>query len=265
MKNNRLCSFLLAGLCSAFVSCTKEEVTINKKPSKLASTQAATTSLVYMQQFPVLIGEQATGSMPALLVYGDEDVYDPTKYPFERIPEATSAYKKGTCLFDISHLEAGKAYRQVDNKNLNIAFFDPSRIDLYLTKLKATTPPDIGWTAAWGTVPSVESTNPDVLYINSDDEFYILLSKPVTEFGFELAPNSQDKEFRYRVYYGNTQFDDTREYIQDGVKTPSGARLFAVKSTKPFNTVTIFYSKTTGTDVGSQGAAIANIRYKLAK
>lgn len=264
MKNNRLRSFLLAGLCSALVSCAKEEVTINKKPSILSSTQAATTSLVYKQQFPVLIGEQPTGHMPALLVYGDEDVYDPTKYPFERIPKATSAYKKETCLFDISHLEAGKAYRQVDNKNLNIAFFDPSR-DLYLTKLKATTAPDIGWTAAWGTVPSVESTNPDVLYVNSDDEFYILLSKPVTEFGFELAPNNQDKEFRYGVYFGNTQFDNTRGYIEESVKTPSGARLFAVKSTKPFNTVTIFYSKTTGTDFGSQGAAIANIRYKLAK
>jgi hypothetical protein len=118
--------------------------------------------------------------------------------------------------------------------------------------------------AKWGSLPLVAKENPDVLFTNPR-EMAIALSKPCIEFGFEIALNMQNKDYSYYVSFGNVLYDQSKGILTRSAITPSGARLFSVKATKSFKTVTIIYSKNTGTDLGSNGFGIANIRYKIAK
>jgi hypothetical protein len=56
-------------------------------------------------------------------------------------------------------------------------------------------------------------------------------------------------------------------HVSQRIETPSGAKRYAVKSSKPFTVVTIHYhiESSAYLKYDPRGIAIANIRYKLAK
>jgi hypothetical protein len=130
--------------------------------------------------------------------------------------------------------------------------------------MKADNSP-FGWSAHWGYSPYVENENPDVLYSPTEVDITIVLSKPCIEFGLEASPNRQDRDYEIGFYAGNYTFDDSAGHPGAITRTPSGARLIAVKSKKPFTVVTFCWVRHSSVDPWPSGVAIANIRYKLAK
>lgn len=121
-----------------------------------------------------------------------------------------------------------------------------------------------GWTALWNTAPFVERESPTVLYTRQQNRLTILLSKYVEVFGFELSPNLYDAYEFSTGFYDSRQNSPVASVVQVAT-TPSGARLFAVKSEKPFNVIEINFTGGEGTTNHPYGFAIANIRYKLCK
>ncbi|MGN7204874.1 hypothetical protein ACTHQF_11435 [Pedobacter sp. SAFR-022] len=178
-------------------------------------------------------------------------------------------YIERTSLLSFAHLEEGKTYHQINTNELNIAFFsgDGNGKKIHIRRLKPTTPSPSGWTAHWNTLPNVENEHPEVLFMSEFREtFMIVLSKPCLEFGFELAPNRQDKEFTFRIAAGNFLRDASRGDITFPVKTPSGAQLFNIQAEMPFSVITILYDHSPIEDLNitHKGIAMANIRYRLA-
>jgi hypothetical protein len=178
-------------------------------------------------------------------------------------------YIQRTSLLNIAQLEEGKTYHQINTNDLNIAFFsgDGNGKAIHVRRLKPTTPSPYGWSAHWNTLPNVENEHPEVLLMSEFREtFMIVLSKPCVEFGFELSPNRQNKQFSFIIAAGNFLRDSSRGGIEFPVKTPSQAQLFNVQAEKPFRVITILYSHSPIEDlsVTHKGIAIANIRYTLA-
>jgi hypothetical protein len=160
-------------------------------------------------------------------------------------------------------LEAHKTYHKVQNEELSIAFFDTDGSQARALKLK---PGDEGWNANWGNLPNVESINPEVLYIKVKGSLVtaIQLSKPCIEFGLEIAPDHQNFDHLLDVDFGSWHYGATGGIVWSRVKSPSDARLFAIKSCKPFTTVFI-WQYDGPQDVSARAFAIANIRYRLAE
>jgi hypothetical protein len=177
-------------------------------------------------------------------------------------------YRKGLCLFSISHLEEGSTYHQMNNERLNIAFYtgDASPKPILARRLVPTTPAPYGWTAHWNYKPWVENEHPEVLFISRfEKSIAIVLSKPCIKFGLELSPNRQNLAYDFEAYFGNSLYDLSIGYIDKLINTPSGARLYSVEAEKPFTVVTISLNYSdVNRDINPEGIAIANIRYKLA-
>jgi hypothetical protein len=180
-------------------------------------------------------------------------------------------YIQRTSLLSIAQLEEGKTYHQINTNALNIAFFsgDGNGKAIHVRRLKPTTSSPYGWNAHWNTLPNVENEHPEVLFMSEFREtFMIVLSKPCLEFGFELSPNRQNKEFSFRTTAGNFLRDSSRGGIEFPVKTPSKAQLFNVQAEKPFRVITVYYSHSSPVEdlsITHKGIAMANIRYTLAK
>jgi hypothetical protein len=78
-----------------------------------------------------------------------------------------------------------------------------------------------------------------------------------------LAP-----DHHFSSNFGNFVRDYSAGIAEQRLKTPSGARLFAVKATKPFTVVSLHFDFENGNVDslnGPRGIALAKIRYKLAK
>ena len=193
-----------------------------------------------------------------------------TPLTYLMIPVPSAKYLKETTLVDISTLVAGSFYQQISSKDLNISFYDGfGESTLSMQKLGAKSSL-YGWNSTWNRLPFVENTQPEVLYTSDPrGEFTMVLSKPCIEFGFELAPSIKNKNTNFRVTYGtdNWKWDDSSGHIETiTTVNPSGSRLFAIKSTKPFTRVTVMWRDYAyAYDYEPKGSAIANLRYKLAK
>jgi hypothetical protein len=174
-------------------------------------------------------------------------------------------YFKETCRFNIAHLEEGKTYHQINNKNLNIAFFNPDSNDkaIKVRRLKPTTPAPYGWIARWNDLLFVENEHPEVLFL--DDfvkSFIIVLSRPCIEFGLELSPNTQNVPYFFNFSVGDAPYSHVRGGYNFPIHTPSGALRASTYAEKPFDVVTIsVYSKKLIQP--HNGIAIANIRYRI--
>ena len=273
MKKRCVQSVLLV-LATAVLGCDKGE-TLTEEVSTISSVNVTAVN-EYAWPLRTVVGEpgiDATGSLnypkDPRLEFPDGPREDPPRLPFKSINQPTANYIKETCLFDISQLEDHKTYTKIQNGSLRIGFFDTdqySAFDPYpVLKLKSSSP--TGWNSHWGFKPDVENEHPDVLYFEiwNFGFKYIYLSKPCIEFGFELAPNHKNEEHEFGVYFGNWMDDITNGYAGPVVKSPSGARLFAIKATKPFRMITIFNADNPKSSQQSGGFAIANIRYKLAE
>jgi hypothetical protein len=238
-------------------SCAKNEESATNVPAAIAEVHT-----VGPQPTPTPGSEP---SNPIPLPPYDPGVRPPDQ-PYTAIDNPTAAYINETCLFDISKMVVGSTYHQVNNKNINIGFF--SAYDaIKVQRFTNTGSPTWGWNAHWNYSPYVEKERPDVLVTGEDQTFVLALSKPCIEFGIEVSPNIQQADHLYAVDFGNFVYDSSAGYAQQRLKTPSGARLFAVKSTKPFSVVTIgFVFENGSVDYINlpDGLAIANIRYKLA-
>jgi hypothetical protein len=191
-----------------------------------------------------------------------------TPLTYLMIPVPSAKYIKETTLVDISTLVAGSFYQQISSKDLNISFYDTyGESTLSMQKLKAKAPL-YGWNSNWNRLPFVENTQPEVLYTSDTrGEFTMVLSKPCTEFGFELAPIIKNKNTNFRVEYGTSNGDNSSGFIETITTfNPSGSRLFALKSIRPFTTITVKWKDYAyAYDYEPKGSAIANLRYKLAK
>lgn len=179
-------------------------------------------------------------------------------------------YLNRTNPFNFSFLEKGKTYHQLNTPALNIAFFsgDGDGKAIKVRRLKPKTPAPYGWSCPWNDMNQTQSKYPEVLFVAEFREaFMIILSKPCLEFGLELAPNRQNKNFGFRFYVGNYYYDRTRGSTAMLTRTPNGARLYSVQATAPFSVVTISRYSEAGDDLSitHDGVALANIRYKLAE
>lgn len=184
-------------------------------------------------------------------------------------------YIKGTCLLKIDHLEEGSTYHQINNKNINMAFYsgDGDEKPMFVRRLKPTTPAPYGWTPLWNTLPNVENEHPEVLFTSRfESSIIIVLSKPCTKFGFELSPNLQNEVLNCSVSWGQFAGDGSRGSFDHPVQSPGGALLYSVhpvgiRKDPSFNVVTInFYPRGEGNPmINPEGIALANIRYQLAE
>jgi hypothetical protein len=196
----------------------------------------------------------------------DDVGLNPPRQPYTRIENPTAEYIKETCLFDISKMEVGRTYHQINNKNINIAFSSfgsPTTVQRLVPTSSLW-----AWNAHWNYSPYVEKENPEVLFTPEELYFEIFTSKPCIEFGVEVAPNLRKTDVVFNAGFGTFVPDNSIGFVKQHIKTPSGSRLFAVKATKPFTVITITFSFENGSPDFANlpgGMAIANIRYKLAE
>jgi hypothetical protein len=249
-------------LGTSIISCSKEEAVVNNSVQMAASNNPLYRHAVLA---PNNFGVPGIDPFEKLKLPIDSvDPSEGPKYPFSVIDVPTPAYKKETCLLDISKLESHKTYHAIQSNKLIVGFFDEHGSAARVLKLNSDT---TGWNAAWGCVQNVEVKNPDVLYIGTNNSFVtvIYLSKPCIEFGFELAPDLQDFDHNISVKFGNWYNGLSEGCVTSKVRSPSGARLFALKATKPFTTITVTMNDSPDKNVPVTGFGMANIRYKLAE
>jgi len=265
MKRIYFRSFMFLVLGSLIISCSKEDATVTEK-LEVSATKAVTYP--HVVNFPAGFPKPGIEPAPSITYPYSEHEYDLEKpqFPFTRIDNPTQKYIKETCHFDISHLENNHSYHQINNKKINIAFFFSEEANASATKINVDQTSQFGWNLPWGASPFVEEETPQVLHVFAN-LFVMVLSKPVTEFGFEMAVGNQNREHDYAVYYGDYNLDPSSGIISNTLITPGGARLFAIKSTKPFTVITIHYQRRSSADIPfeADNVALANIRYKLAK
>lgn len=245
----------MAALCALVFSCSKEQATIDN-PSKVSASKEIPVRYTLNSNHFTTPGIEPKPTVNEF-VAPDKPFTEPTM-PSTNILTPTREYLKETCLFDISHLDVSKSYHQINNKNLNISFSS------IVSRLKSDSSA-YGWPAHWGYLPYVESEAPNLLYSSMEAEIIVVLSKPCIEFGFEASPDMQIREFGFSFFAGNYPFDSSAGLPGALTHTPSGARLIAVKATKPFTVLTIVWGRSSSVDSPPGGIAMANIRYKLAK
>lgn len=274
MKKEYVRPLIVAAIATIIISCSKEEASMQDTSNK--SSASAPHHVEEYAFFPAYQtrepGRDATGSLnypnrPELnFPYGPDDV-ELQRYPFEVIESPTASYLKETCLFDVSQLENDKTYHKLQNGSLKIGFFEGGSYLDERRGIKLKSSSASGWNSHWGFSPTVENENPDVFFFHIYNFYsiYIYLSKPCIEFGFEVAPNHKNAEHNFFVYYGDWLNDDSKGSVTVKTKSPSGARLYAVKATKPFRMITILSSESPTAAPVAEGLAIANIRYKLAQ
>jgi len=250
---------LLFGLM--LLGCSKEEVPVidsSKQAALLAAAEQYAVSSPYDEGTP--------GVDPSIVINLPTEPECPTRpasLPAEIIDNPTQEYKNETTLLDISQLENHKTYHKVQNDKLSVAFFDTFGAPIRALKLQ---PGAEGWNSEWGKAPQVESSGPEVLYIKYTRYLVatIYLSKPCTEFGLEIAPDHQNYDHLVEADFGLYFYGGTGGNVWKVTKSPSGARLVALKSKRPFTTVSI-WQYDGPSDPSARAFAIANIRYKLAE
>jgi hypothetical protein len=177
---------------------------------------------------------------------------------FEAIDTICDPYLKYTNKINISNLPDGYAFTITDG-NLTLETLG----DLGLFTKKSPAPNT--WWANWNKAPYVEDENPAVLWMAGGYGTTITLSKKCYVFGFELSAEvgeTSQAPFAYSVKYydaDNLPDDTPIGFLDNEVTSPSGARLYAIKSDIPFNRVQIYYNSSPVYEPWSW--AITNIRY----
>lgn len=258
MKKNNLRSLTVLVLCGLTIGCSKDDQSSVVNSTEMSAFKVKPT--IYTLNYPYNpTPSPGTDPKPALsFPSAPDNPWTEPKCPSTNILTPTTEYINETSLFDYSHLEVGKSYYQINNEKLKIAFSGP------VTKMKPDNSP-FGWSAHWGFSPFVENEAPEVLFSPTNVDITILLSKPCIEFGLEASPNLQGRDYEIGFYAGNYTFDDSAGHPSVTTHTPSGARLIAVKSKKPFRVVTFGWVRHSSVDSWPNGVAMANIRFKLAK
>ena len=267
MKRNYFRSLMFVALGTMIISCSKEEEPAGKTDEKLETATKAITQEYSFSYGPIL--PQPGSTKPSTIYFPPkpDDPWNWPRYPSTKILTPTPEYLEETCLVDVSKLENGKTYNELKNGKLTMGFFQSpydgdSRFNL--VKLKSNSAS--GWNSSWGVSPNVEAENPDIFYAGINrDELVIYFSKPLIEFGFEVAPNRKNGDHSISAQYGDWLFDDAKGGSGVVSRSPSGAHLIAVKATKPFTMVMITLGDHPTQDIPARGIALANFRYKLAK
>jgi len=264
MKKKYLRFLVVAALAAMNIGCSKEDATL-APGTKMASINE---EVPYELSFPNYGAPSEAGVDPPnnlIFPMPPDDPYNWPYYPYTVIQQPTAEYLKETCLFDVSKLENNKTYTRLKNGKLTIGFYSGQN-DNYTRLLKLKSGSESGWNSDWGAAPFIERENPDVFYSNvGRGELIIYFSKPCIEFGFEFAPNHKNYNHNLTAAYGDWIFDNAKGNVsQLTARSPSGARLIAVKSTKPFTMITIRNGDSPTGDLDARGFAIANLRYRLA-
>ena len=179
----------------------------------------------------------------------------PITSTFSIISIPDEAYRKSTTLMTIKNAGDFSIINCIADNSLKITFTDSVR--------RMPGFPN-GWTVVWNSKPHVEHETPAVLYTRQQNRLTLQLSKYVTTFGFELAPNLYDA-YPFSIGFYDNKFNPQVAYLQEVASTPGGAKLFAVSAQKPFNVVEIAFAGEGENINNPYGFAIANIRYTLAK
>lgn len=232
MKNQTFKFGLALALILALTSCDKNEQVLNTVPNDRSS--AKTVNFV-----PITV----RNTMGAY---------------FEAIDTVCEPYLKYTKNINITDLPDGYAFRITDG-------------DLTLETLgdfpaftKKSAAPNTWW-ANWNKPPYVEEENPAVLWMSGWYGTTITLSKKCYVFGFEMSAEvgeTSQAPFPFSVKYydaDNLPNDTPIGFLDTEVTSPSGARLYAIKSDIPFNRVQIFYNSSPS--LGPWSWAMTNIRY----
>lgn len=172
---------------------------------------------------------------------------------FSQIQVPDENYVKSTTLMSLEKPANFSKVGCIGDQKLKLTFID--------SLLKMPGYPE-GWTALWNRKPFVENDSPTVLYTQQRNRLTINLSRYVTTFGFELAPNLYNT-FDFSVGFYDSKENPPVASLEQSATTPLGARLFAVQSKRPFNVIEISFSGNEDTDNHPWGFAIANIRYCL--
>jgi hypothetical protein len=259
-------ALMIVMLGSMIVSCSKEEGAVNSSPTQVAATSTVAATQLRSVPLDYVSKPGVETSSPVYFPAPPDDPWTWPSYPFTKIPTPTEVYKRETCVFDLSALEYASSYRKIKNGQLTIGFFDEnSTNNSAIPMIKLKTSNVDGWNSKWGSLPNVENENPDVLFTKTMfRSVVIVLSKPCIEFGFEMAPNNQGRAYSLTANFGDWIYDNAKGGVSINLTSPEGARLFAVKATKPFTVVHIDYGGSPS-DGYPDGVALANIRYKLAK
>jgi hypothetical protein len=84
--------------------------------------------------------------------------------------------------------------------------------------------------------------------------------------GVIARSSKQGYDSRISLTVGKMEYDQSSDYTGNTTVTSGNAKIFGIKGTKPFTTVTITWSRSTGTYLRSPDDFIlAYLRYKLEK
>ena len=183
---------------------------------------------------------------------------------FEALDTICAPYLRYTTKMDISKIpnETFVSTLQDGNLTMTLSYGDDSSPRKY-------NPTTTGWWRNWNESPYVEEKNPHVLITSDWSTTTITLSKKCYVFGFEMSAllnfSSDDPVVYGASYLDTDRLPDDRPIgrIYQEVKSPGGARLFAVKSAIPFNRVTIYFTE--GSATFTRAYAITNLRYVTSK
>lgn len=126
-----------------------------------------------------------------------------------------------------------------------------------------------GTSFGWGTPPTVEQSNPLVMFTGPNgntttNNVTLTFSVPVTTFGVEMMPNTPTLFSSYtttaRFFDGSTLVGT----ISLGLLSPGGARLFAASTTTAEFTSVNLTAQSGGFPSGTTGFEIAQVRYAAA-
>jgi hypothetical protein len=233
-------------LCSLMVSsCSKnEQSTVEDIPIKLTK---------YQLSVPLTDGRASIELNAGVLESSKQSQKSSLNSPIQ-ILNPDQNYINSTTLMSIKNLKIGTQYTTVQDQKLKLSFGVPMlKMDQYPN----------GWNALWNVPPFVECERPQVLYSMQENHLSIILSKYCTVFGFELAPNLYNS-FEFIGGFYTSKENSPVATVTRMVASPSGAQLFAVNSSKPFNNIEIQFSGI-GSKENPYGFAITNLRYKLCK
>lgn len=183
---------------------------------------------------------------------------------FVALDTICAPYLKYTTKYDISKLPNETFVDSLDDGKLKLIF------DLGDSAPRKFDPTTTEWWGNWNVSPYVETNDPHVLRMADWSTVTITLSKKCYIFGFELSArlnlnNNNPVEFGAGYFDSDRLPDDTPiGRVGQKVKSPGGARLFAIKSEVPFNTVVIYWDGA-GSAQFTRDYAIANIRYVTSK
>lgn len=246
MKKLLIKSVALLGIFAIMSSCSKNE--------QSSTPENATEMKKYQLSVPLEDGRKFIETIVHTTVQMNTQ-QAPVSSGFSQIQVPDDAYRNTTTLMTIKNSTDFSIINCIADNSLKVTFTDSvRRMPGYPT----------GWTAVWNNKPNVESETPAVLYTRQQNRLTLQLSKYVTTFGFELAPNLYDA-YPFTVGFYDSKENPQVAYLQEVASTPGGAKLFAVSSEKAFNVVEIAFAGDGESPNNPYGFAIANIRYKLAK